>query len=163
MRHAEEVTSLRNRTYSAGSKFRQDQLQCSKCKFAGPDACWTQKQRENHRRRMTKLVCQACRAQGFHPRNLDAYTCQNCKGNSGSLQFDKVMLNNYRQRQQCRRVRLHCVQCVGQESGKEKTESCRDATAPAPPSDDEGKHLRYERHQNGQMIKHQRQTQALGS
>ena len=107
-------TSLIDKTYSVGQRYRPHQLRCSKCKAACEDACWTQKQRENHRRRQTKLVCKACRAQGFHPRNLEAFTCQTCKGNFGSKRFNKVLLNNYKQRHQRRRVRLQCIQCVDQ-------------------------------------------------
>ena len=89
-----QKTKQQKKTRSAGQRCQTDRLRCSKCEVAYEDACWTRIQRQNHRARQTKLVCKACRAQGFHPRALEAYTCQTCKSNLGTTRFKKVLLKN---------------------------------------------------------------------
>ena len=104
-----------------------DRLRCSKCKTAYEDACWTRVQRQNHRAQHTSLVCKACRAQGFHPRNLEAYACQTCRSNFGSKRFNKVMLHNYKQRPG---AKLECMQCFAHKTKKEIRRPPQDPAAP---------------------------------
>ena len=111
----------------AGRSRRQNPLKCSKCKMAYEDACWTRIQRQNHRACQTKLVCSACQVQGFHPRNLQAYTCQTCNKNLGARRFDRVLLNSFKQRPG---VRLECMQCVAHDSRKKSSASTQCANPP---------------------------------
>ena len=99
-------------------------LRCSKCAVAYDDACWTLAERRASRR--TKLVCNPCRAQGFHPRSLQAYTCQSCKGNFGYLRFSKLQRQYSEQRSF---VKLVCLQCIAQETDKEATSTAQNAAA----------------------------------
>ena len=108
----------KKKTHLVCTTCRTNTLRCTKCKVAYDDACWTKYQRQNHREKQVKVVCKACRAQGFHPKNLDAYTCQTCKGNFGTLRFNKVLLQNSKQRSS---VRLRCMQCIAQEAEKKAT------------------------------------------
>ena len=115
---SKKKTRLVSKSCSVGKRSQPHQLRCSKCKVACEDACWTQSQRRLHRERHTKLVCKACRAQGFHPWSLGVFTCQTCKGNFGSKRFNWRVLNRYKKRP-C--VKLQCTQCVAQKSEKKAT------------------------------------------
>ena len=123
----DQTSPQRMQTGLAGKRCQHDVLRCSKCNMAYEDACWTRIQRQNHRASQTKLVCKACQAQGFHPRNLEAYTCQTCNSNFGARRFKKVLLNNYKQRP-C--VRLECIQCVAQKREKKESATAQYAEAP---------------------------------
>ena len=125
-------TKQQKQTRMTGKRCQDRRLRCSKCEMAYEDACWTRTQRQNHRASHTKLVCKACRAQGFHPRNLEAYTCQTCNSNLGTTRFKKVMLKNYKQRP-C--VRLECMQCVAREMEKKATTTAQAAAAPSSTAD----------------------------
>ena len=128
-----QKTKQQKKTRSVGKRWQPHQLRCSKCKVACEDACWTQSQRRLHRERHTKLVCKACRAQGFHPRNLEAYTCQTCKGNLGTSRFNQVLLKNYKQRHY---VRLECIQCVAQKTEQKAAATAHAAAAASSTADD---------------------------
>ena len=115
--HMKETRMVR-RGCTFGKRIRHQQLRCSKCKVAYADALWTKSQRRSHKARQTHLVCKACRDQGFHPRSLEAFTCQCCKGNFGSKRFNWRVLNRYK-KPPC--VKLQCTQCVAQKSEKKAT------------------------------------------
>ena len=96
-------------------------LRCSRCEVGYEDAYWTKNERQNHRgKKKVKLVCKPCRAQGFHPRDIVAYTCQRCKSKFESLKFNQSLLrrskrHNYK--------RLQCIQCVAETRGKKASVS----------------------------------------
>ena len=85
------------------------QLRCSRCGESYEDAYWPRKQRLQHLRLHTKLVCKPCRAQGFHARDVVSYTCQCCKGKFGSRKFSRASLVQS-WRNNCKT--LKCKQCV---------------------------------------------------
>ena len=114
-------------TASMQKMTQQHRLRCSKCKTEYEDACWTRVERQNHRAQHTPLVCEACRAQGFHPRNLEAYACQTCRSNLGSKRFNQVMLYNYKQRPG---AKLECMQCFALKAQKEIRDPPRAPAAP---------------------------------
>ena len=128
----DQKTKQQKLTRLADESCQDVRLRCSKCKMAYEDACWTRIQRQNHRAQHTSLVCKACRAQGFHPRNLEAYTCQTCKSNLGTTRFNRVMLKNYKQRPG---VRLQCMQCFAHKTKKELRTTEQDTAAPTPTAD----------------------------
>ena len=54
-------------------------------------------------------MCKACRAQGFHPRDLETYTCQTCACRFGAQKFDRDLLHNYKHHD---RKKLQCMRCA---------------------------------------------------
>ena len=86
-------------------------LRCSSCKTKYELKYWSKFELKNHSSCLqTKLVCKACRAQGFTPWNLEAYTCQTCSCKFGVNKFDKYALQNFNFH---RRLKLQCLQCDG--------------------------------------------------
>ena len=55
-------------------------------------------------------MCKACRAQGFHPDDLETYTCQTCACKFGAHKFNRDLLKNYKYHE--RPKKLQCMQCV---------------------------------------------------
>ena len=91
-------TKKQKNTRSDSKKRLLHQLRCSRCKISFEDANCTQKTEGIHATRRLTFVCEACRDQGFHSRNLSVYTCQTCKGNFGSRRFKEGLLKRYKQR-----------------------------------------------------------------
>ena len=86
---------------------RKPKLPCSKCKTL---LYWHRYQRKNHLGpRKTKLVCKACRAQGFHPDDLKTYKCQTCACEFGAHKINKNQLHHFKYHQ---RKKLRCMQCA---------------------------------------------------
>ena len=54
-------------------------------------------------------MCKACRAQGFHPKDLETYTCQTCACRFGAHRFNRDLLHNHKHHG---RQKLQCKQCV---------------------------------------------------
>ena len=82
---------------------------CSSCKTRYELKYWSKQELKNHASCLhTKLVCKACRAQGFTPWNLEAYTCQECACKFGANRFSKTKLYDFNSH---RRDKLHCLQC----------------------------------------------------
>ena len=62
---------------------------CSKCLKLFGRECWATRELREHLYRGRKLVCGECRAQGFRPGNLIAYTCRTCEGTFGWRKFSE--------------------------------------------------------------------------
>ena len=94
-------------------------LRCSKCHVAYDSSHWTAHERSANKTGSTNIVCKGCRAQGFRPHNVEAYSCQVCKGNFGSLKFDTVQLMHFRTRgttplvcKDCSTNAVRCSKCA---------------------------------------------------
>ena len=89
---------------------------------------WPKVQRKNHfSSQRTKLVCKACRAQGFHPADLETYTCQTCACEFGGHNFDQDLLGDYKNRSRKRPRRLMCLQCAAAEKRMLRCARCTTA------------------------------------
>ena len=87
----------------------QTKLRCGKCNTAYALKYWSQSERHNHSTsQRTKLICKACRAQGFHPRDLKTYACQTCAREFGASKFNQNQLHHFKYHQ---RKKLRCLQC----------------------------------------------------
>ena len=85
-------------------------LKCSKCKTEYELTYWSRSARRNHSSpKRTYLVCKACRAQGFHPHDLETYTCQTCACKFGARRFNRHQLRHFKYHQ---RQKLICMQCT---------------------------------------------------
>ena len=61
---------------------------------------WSKSERDSHfAGQRTMLVCKPCRAQGFHPDDLETYKCQKCAGEFGKCKFHYKVLNIYKYNQ----------------------------------------------------------------
>ena len=70
-------------------------LQCSSCKKRYELKYWGKHERKNHHSRLkTKLICKACRAQGFTAWSVEAYTCHTCSCKFGPNKFATFALQN---------------------------------------------------------------------
>ena len=88
----------------------QTKLRCGKCKTAYELKYWSKSERDHHASSQgTTLVCKACRALGFHPCDLETYTCQTCACSYGARRFQKIQLDNHKNHN---RKKLQCMQCV---------------------------------------------------
>ena len=67
-------------------------IRCDRCQKAFGKTHWTKLERNHRKYYQTKLVCQACRADGFHAWNLRAYPCHMCAGMFGSKRYDAYKL-----------------------------------------------------------------------
>ena len=87
-RNQNVVVSLRGVGDAATSKIR-----CDRCRQAYAKEYWTSCQRSRKKHRGANLVCQACRAQGFHAYDgkLRAYRCRMCAGTFGSKKISRGM------------------------------------------------------------------------
>ena len=66
-------------------------------------------QRSNHRQNPDRaLVCAACRANGYHPRDLCTYECSTCNGLLGRKNFSPGAIHAFMQR---KRGNLTCRRC----------------------------------------------------
>ena len=74
------------------------QIRCDRCKRAFDGEYWTQAERKNKRSLQTRLVCHACRAEGYHSHDLRTYPCHTCAGHFGSKKYSHIMLKNFKQR-----------------------------------------------------------------
>ena len=87
-------------------------IRCDRWQKAFGKKHWTKVERNHRKYYQTKLVCQACRADGFHAWNLRAYPCHMCAGMFGSKRYDTYKLQYY---QKCtkrkRSSRLICKDC----------------------------------------------------
>ena len=83
-------------------------LRCCICKVAYKRESWTKNERSNHAARGTRLVCQTCRASGFHAFSIAAFKCQTCECLLGSRKFDIELLTRYKKGES---VQLRCLQC----------------------------------------------------
>ena len=63
-------------------------IRCDRCQKAFGKKHWTKLERNHRKYYQTKLVCQACRADGFHAWNLRAYPCHLCAGMFGSNKYN---------------------------------------------------------------------------
>ena len=84
-------------------------IRCDKCHTAFDKKYWTKSECGNNMNKQTKVVREACRAEGFHAFDLQAYTCQTCSGIFGSKKYNRVMLKNYKQH---KRRNLECLHCI---------------------------------------------------
>ena len=97
---------------------------CSSCMMPYELKYWSTSERKRHfSSQHTKLVCKACRAEGFTPRNLNAYTCQACAYKFGANRFDKERLKRFKSGR--RQEELHCLQCESSASSCKKARGCR--------------------------------------
>ena len=88
----------------------QTKLRCGKCKTAYELKYWSKSERDHHASSQgTTLVCKACRAQGFHPYDLETYTCQKCACRFGAHRFNRDLLKHHKHHQ---RKKLECKLCV---------------------------------------------------
>ena len=70
-------------------------LQCSSCKKRYELKYWGKHERKNHHSCLkTKLICKACRAQGFTAWSVEAYTCHTCSCKFGPNKFATFALQN---------------------------------------------------------------------
>ena len=84
-------------------------LRCSTCKTRYGLKYWSKQERKNHNSCLkTKLVCKACRAQGFTPWSVEAYTCHTCLCKFGPNKFATHALQNFINK---RRAKVQCLQC----------------------------------------------------
>ena len=124
----------RKKTTSLAREDYQSALRCDRCKKAFGQEHWTQRDRSNRQFGHTKLVCQACRAEGFDARNLRAYTCQACGGSFGRRKFNTMMLRRSEDSGGRHLKCLHCcidvVRCDRCQKAHEKKGS--DATGTLP-------------------------------
>ena len=82
---------------------------CSSCKTRYELKYWSKHERKNHNSCLkTKMVCKDCRAQGFTPWNLEAYTCHTCSGKFGVNKFGTSEAKYFNCK---RRTKLQCLQC----------------------------------------------------
>ena len=88
----------------------RDSFSCCKCRTTYHRQDWPKSVLKNHLAKQTPLLCTACRARGFHPRNLKVYTCQTCLQGLASTKFDKNLLRNHVHK---KRGVLKCLQCSG--------------------------------------------------
>ena len=88
-----------------------DELRCRKCNTAHELRYWSGTERQISTQR-TKLVCKACRAQGFHPGDLETYTCETCACDFGALKFKPIHLQYFKVRRKKKFQRLLCTQCA---------------------------------------------------
>ena len=103
---------------------------CSSCNTKYEAKYWTKPEQKNHASCLqTKLLCKACRAQGFNPWNLKAYRCQACAYKFGANRFNKRKLYNFNSK---RTRKLLCLHCEGSVSSckEEEIGNARRATAP---------------------------------
>ena len=68
----------------------RDSLLCSRCMKPYERAFWSSSERDRHQKLGTSLVCKHCRRLGFHPRDLQGYTCQRCRGTFAARRFSSV-------------------------------------------------------------------------
>ena len=88
----------------------QTKLRCGKCKTAYELKYRSKSERDHHASSQgTTLVCKACRALGFHPCDLETYTCQTCACSYGARRFHQIELQNHKNQN---RKKLQCMQCV---------------------------------------------------
>ena len=75
-------------------------LRCRVCKNAYEWRYWTKHERggKHQKLRKTALVCRQCRAEGFIPEDVTAYTCRTCKKQWGTKKFDRV-------------TKIQCIHC----------------------------------------------------
>ena len=88
----------------------QTKIRCSKCKTAYELNYWSKHERQDRRRRVTALVCKACRTMGYHPADLKTYSCQTCQCELGAHRLNKTLLRNYKKPE--RNNKLQCKQCA---------------------------------------------------
>ena len=70
-------------------------LRCSSCKRRYELKYWGKHERKNQNSCLkTKLVCKACRAQGFTAWSVEAYTCHTCSCKFGPNKFATFALQN---------------------------------------------------------------------
>ena len=82
---------------------------CSKCHTAYNLKYWAKEDRSKRLScRRPKLVCKACREQGFHSRDLQTYKCQMCACKFGARKFNQNQLHHFKYHQ---RHKLLCMQC----------------------------------------------------
>ena len=85
------------------------QLSCDRCKKAFDRQNWTRSEWNNKKYHKTRLVCRACRAEGYHAHDLRTYPCHACAGHFGAKKFNHNMVKNFKQR---RRLGLECMSCI---------------------------------------------------
>ena len=85
-------------------------LACAACKGKFEKEYWSVTERKNHVSAFkTPLVCKTCRAKGYSPKDLTAYTCQICANVMGGAMFDKSQLKNYNYHG---RKAVQCKECA---------------------------------------------------
>ena len=84
-------------------------LRCHKCRTAYEVNYWTRHERDNNGRRGTALVCKACRTLGYHPADLETYSCLTCQRDLGAQKFNRQLLKNYKHH---KRSKLECTSCA---------------------------------------------------
>ena len=85
-------------------------LRCGNCMTAYELKYWSKSERDHRSSsQRKKLVCKACRAQGFHPGDLETYTCQTCACKFGAHKFNQNLLHHLKYHQ---RQKLQCMQCA---------------------------------------------------
>ena len=96
----------------------QYSLRCSRCMKPYQGAFWTADERYRHQKSGTSLVCKHCRLLGFDSRNLEAYTCQWCRGTFGARAFSRKRGTKYTAKQEllkgksvCKQCQAHCFLC----------------------------------------------------
>ena len=89
----------------------QDSLRCSRCMKPYQEALWTSAERHRHKKFGASVVCKHCRRLGFHPRDLEGYTCLWCRGTFGALAFSRKRGTLYVAKQELLRGKSLCKQC----------------------------------------------------
>ena len=89
-----------------------DTLRCSRCTKPYQRVYWSSYERGRHQKLGTSLVCKHCRCLGFHPRDLQAYTCQRCRGSFGAGRFRSTSGAKYIPRCQLLKEKSLCKQCL---------------------------------------------------
>ena len=91
---------------------RDAQGRCDRCQQVYQKKYWTRQERYRRKVRGTRLVCHACRAEGFHPRDLETYACQRCKRSLGPKKYDRYLLAKYKKYARAGKVSaLVCKDC----------------------------------------------------
>lgn len=81
------------------------QLRCDRCLKRFDIKLWS----KNARRGNHQLVCDACRAMGFHAGDLQSYSCDICKKELGGKKFEANQVRNFKQRETSK---MHCLECA---------------------------------------------------
>ena len=75
-------------------------------------AFWTPDERHRYKKFGAPVVCKHCRRLGFHPRDLEGYTCGWCKGTFGAVAFRRKRGHIYISKQELSRGKYPCKQCL---------------------------------------------------
>ena len=92
-------------------KAMQGWIQCCKCNDYYEAKHWTYWERCMYRKDQERVCCKACRAQGYHPRRLESYTCQTCAHKFGSTMFNSVHIYQYKKQMKEERAHPRELQC----------------------------------------------------